>query len=203
VPPGVRRQRRTAERRWGKGPRHPWTARATCEWCQSTGCRRMATESRPRNHHGLPTGHRHCVCPCDHGRDRGCEPPEASSLSRSSRGQRGWSAGSRNPPGVGGGSLRCAVEGRGGSGGCSGGEAKLLEKQIVLSLRKGGKRLHAGEDGGHAIEASTQTTEEVEHEALIGHGSPEGAESVCHRLHLTAVLVHREIALNKLAEGGL
>jgi hypothetical protein len=80
---------------------------------------------------------------------------------------------------------------------------KLLEKQVVLGLRKGGKRLHAGEDGRHAIEARTQTTEEVEHEALIGHGGPEGAESVRHRLHLTAVLAHREIALNKLAEGGL
>ena len=111
--------------------------------------------------------------------------------------------GAGTPPGVGGESPRCAVEGRGGSGGCSGGEAKLLEKQIVLSLRKGGKRLHAGEDGGHAIEARTQTTEEVEHEALIGHEGPEGVESVRHHLHLTAVLVHREIALNKLVEGGL
>jgi hypothetical protein len=80
---------------------------------------------------------------------------------------------------------------------------KLLEKQIVLGLRKGGKRHHAGEDGRHAIEARTQTTKEVEHETLIGHGGPEGAESVHHRLHLTAVLVHREITLNKLTEGGL
>jgi hypothetical protein len=74
-------------------------------------------------------------------------PPEASNLSRSSRGQRGQSAVSRNPLGVGGGSPRCVVEGRGGSGGCSDGEAKLLEKHIVFGLRKGGKRLHAGEDG--------------------------------------------------------
>jgi hypothetical protein len=65
------------------------------------------------------------------------------------------------------------------------------------------KQLHAGEDGCPAIEARTQTTDEVEHESLIGHGGPEGAESVRHRLHLTAVLIQREIALNKLAEGGL
>jgi hypothetical protein len=45
--------------------------------------------------------------------------------------------------------------------------------------------------------------EEVEHEALVGDGGPEGAKSVCHRLHLTAVLVHREIALSKLTEGSL
>jgi hypothetical protein len=44
---------------------------------------------------------------------------------------------------------------------------------------------------------------EVEHEALIGDGGPEGAERVCHCLHLAAVLVHREIALSKLAESGL
>jgi hypothetical protein len=62
----------------------------------------------------------------------------------------------RNPPGVRGGSLRCAVERRGGSGGRSGREAKLLEKQIVLGLCKGGKWLHAGEDGSHAIEARAQ-----------------------------------------------
>jgi hypothetical protein len=84
-----------------------------------------------------------------------------------------------------------------------GGEAKLLKKQIVLGLRKGGKRLHAGEDGRHTIEARAQAAEEVEHEALVGDGGPEGAKSVCHRLHLTAVLVHREIALSKLTKGGL
>jgi hypothetical protein len=84
-----------------------------------------------------------------------------------------------------------------------GGEAKLLKKQIVLGLRKGGKRLHAGEDGRHTIEARAQAAEEVEHEALVGDGGPKGAKSVRHRLHLTAVLVHREIALSKLTEGGL
>jgi hypothetical protein len=110
---------------------------------------------------------------------------------------------SGNPHRVGGGSPRYAVEGHGGSGGCSGGEAKLHEKQIVLGLRKGGKHLHVGDDGRHVIEARTQTTEEVEHEALIGHGGPEGEESVRHHLHLAAVLFHREITLNKLAEGGL
>jgi hypothetical protein len=45
--------------------------------------------------------------------------------------------------------------------------------------------------------------EEVENEALIGDGAPKGAESIRHRLHLAAILVHREIALSKLAEGGL
>jgi hypothetical protein len=78
----------------------------------------------------------------------------------------------RNPPSLGGrgGSPRGAVERRGGGDGSSGGEAKLLEKQIVLGLRKGGKRLHAGEDGHHTIEARAQAAEEVEHEALVGNG---------------------------------
>jgi hypothetical protein len=107
------------------------------------------------------------------------------------------------PTGVRGGSPRRVVEHRGGSGGRSGGEAKLLEKEIVLDLRKSGKRLHAGKDECHAIEARAQSAEEVEHEALIGDWGPEGAESVRHRLHLTAVLFHREIALSNLAESGL
>jgi hypothetical protein len=64
-------------------------------------------------------------------------------------------------------------------------------------------RLRSKRGWGHAIEVRTQAAEEVEHEALIGDGGPEGAESVLHRLHLTAVLVHREIALSILAEGGL
>jgi hypothetical protein len=104
------------------------------------------------------------------------------------------------PPRVRGGSPRCAVERRGGR---SGGEAKLLEKHIILGLRKSVKRLHSGKDGRHTIEARAQAAEEVEHEALIGDGGPEGAESVHHRLHLAAVLIHREIALIKLAKSGL
>jgi hypothetical protein len=62
------------------------------------------------------------------------------------------------PPRVRGGRPRGAVEHRGGSGGQSGREVKLLEKRVVLDLCKGGKRLHAGEDGSHAIEARAQTT---------------------------------------------
>jgi hypothetical protein len=137
VPPGVQRQRRPAERRWGEGPRHPRTAWATCEWCQSTGCRRMATESHPMSHHGLPTGHRHCVHPCD--RDRGYEPPRSKQAIAELQRAAGPKCGEQEPPPrVEGGSPWCVVDGRGGSGGCSGGEAKLLEKHIVLGLRKGG-----------------------------------------------------------------
>jgi hypothetical protein len=108
-----------------------------------------------------------------------------------------------NPPPSQRGSPRRAVERRGGSGGRSGEEAKLLEKEIVLGLRESGKRLHAGKDGRYAIEARAQFAEEDEHEALIGDGGLEGAESVYHRLHLTPVPVHREIALSQLAESGL
>jgi hypothetical protein len=69
----------------------------------------------------------------------------------------GPKCGEEEPPGVRGGSPRRAVERRGGCGGRSGGEAKLLEKEVVLHLRKGGKRLHAGEDGCHMIEVRAQT----------------------------------------------
>jgi hypothetical protein len=80
------------------------------------------------------------------------------------------------PPGGRGGSPRSVVERRGGSSDRSGGEVKLLEKQIVLGLRKGWKGLHASKNGRHTIEARAQATEGVEHEALIGDGGPEGAE---------------------------
>jgi hypothetical protein len=160
----------------------------------------MATGSHPVNGLGRPAGHR--VHSCDHGRDHDRTPPELVG-GRRAPGGGGPECGEEDPPGGRGGSPRSAVEHRGGSGGRSGGEAKLLEKQIVLGLRKGGKRLHAGEDGRHTIEARAQAAEEVEHEALVGDGGPEGAKSVCHRLHLTAVLVHREIALSKLMKGGL
>jgi hypothetical protein len=65
------------------------------------------------------------------------------------------------------------------------------------------ERVHAGKNGRHTIEARAQASEEVELETLVGDGGPEGEESVRHRLHLTTILVHREIALSKLAEGGL
>jgi hypothetical protein len=94
----------------------------------------MATENQPESHLSRSTCHR--VHSCDRGRGPPPPPPP--------------------PPGVGGGSPRRAVERRGGSDGHSGREAKLLEKQIVLGLRKSGKQLHAGKDGRHAIEARAQ-----------------------------------------------
>jgi hypothetical protein len=67
--PPEERQRKPAEGRRGEGPRCPRTARATSGWCQSTGCRRMATGSRPGNGLGCR------VHSCDHGRDHDCDPP--------------------------------------------------------------------------------------------------------------------------------
>jgi hypothetical protein len=86
------RQRRPAERWWSEGPQHPRMARATCGWCQSTGCRGRATKSHPERCPGRPTG-----C-CDHSCDRGRDPHGASRLSKSSRGRWGRSAVKRNPP---------------------------------------------------------------------------------------------------------
>jgi hypothetical protein len=48
-----------------------------------------------------------------------------------------------------------------------------------------------GKNGCHTIKARAQATEEVENEALVGDGGPEGAESVRHRLHMTTIFVHR------------
>jgi hypothetical protein len=143
-----RRSRRWGgkEDRWGEESRHPRMARATCGWCQSTGCRGMANESHPESCPGHPT------CHCDHPCNR--DPPGARRLSKSSRER--WCRGVVKPPGVRGGRPRGGVERCGRSGGRSGRE-KLLEKQVVLDLCKSGKRLHAGEDGSHTIEARAQT----------------------------------------------
>jgi hypothetical protein len=76
------------------------------------------------------------------------------------------------PPGVRGGSPKGDVEHRGGGGGRSGREAKLLEKKDILNLHKGGKQPHVSEDGSHTIEARAQTVSEVEDETLISDGAP-------------------------------
>jgi hypothetical protein len=79
APPEVERQRKPAEGWRGKGPRCPRTARATSGWCQSTGCRRMATGSH------LVNGLGRCVHSCDHGHDHDRDLPGASRLPKSSR----------------------------------------------------------------------------------------------------------------------
>jgi hypothetical protein len=110
VQPAGKRQRRPAGRWRSEGPQHPRMARATRGWYQSTGCRGRATERHLESCSGRPTGRR------DHSCGRGRDPFGASRLARSSRGRWGRSAVKRNPPGVRGGSSRCAVERRGGSG---------------------------------------------------------------------------------------
>jgi hypothetical protein len=75
APSEVERQRKPAEGWQGEGPRCPWMARATSGWCQSTGCRRMATGSHPVNGLGRPAGHR--VHSCDHGRGHDRDPPQS------------------------------------------------------------------------------------------------------------------------------
>jgi hypothetical protein len=125
----------------------------------------MATGNHPGSCLGRPSCHYvHC---CDHDR----APPEPVGRRRAP-GSGGPKCGEEEPPRRQRDNPRSAVERRGGSGGRSGGEAKLLEKQIVLGLRKGWKRLHAGKNGRHTIEARAQAAEEVEHEALIGDGAP-------------------------------
>jgi hypothetical protein len=54
--PAGKRQRRPAGRWRGEGPPHPRMARATCGWCQSTGCRGRVSESHLESCFGRPTG---------------------------------------------------------------------------------------------------------------------------------------------------
>jgi hypothetical protein len=96
-------------------------AQATSRWCQSMGCRRMATGSHQVN------GPDRRVHSCDHGRNHDRDPSEPVSYRRAPDGERP-ECGEEDPPGGRGGSPRSAIERRGGSDGRSGGEAKLLEK---------------------------------------------------------------------------
>jgi hypothetical protein len=68
--------KKTVERWWGEGPRHPQTAQATCGWCQSTGCRRMATENHPESYLGRRRATMSTLSTA---------PPRASRLPKSSR----------------------------------------------------------------------------------------------------------------------
>jgi hypothetical protein len=67
--PAKERQRSPTERCWSEEPRHSWMARATWGWCQSTGCRGMATESHPESCPGRTTCHSDRSCDRDHDRD--------------------------------------------------------------------------------------------------------------------------------------
>jgi hypothetical protein len=89
--PAAERQRRPAERWRGEGLSHPRMARVICGWC--TGCRAMATENHLESYPGRPT------CYHDHssGRDRD-PPPQASRLTKSSRGRWGRRAVKGSPP---------------------------------------------------------------------------------------------------------
>jgi hypothetical protein len=78
--PAGKRRRRLGGRWQGEGPQHPRMARATCQWCQSTGCRGRATESHLESCSGRPTGRRGHSC------DRSHDPPETV-VARSSRGR--------------------------------------------------------------------------------------------------------------------
>jgi hypothetical protein len=95
VLPEVERQRKPAEGWRGEGPRCSWMARATSGWCQSTGCRRMATGSHPVNGLGRPAGHRVHTCDHDRGHDR--DPPKPVG-GRRALGGGGPECGEEDPP---------------------------------------------------------------------------------------------------------
>jgi hypothetical protein len=59
------------------------------------------------------------------------------------------------------------------------------------------------EDGTKMIEVLAQPAEDVQDEDSVGNINAEVDEGVGEALHLEAVVVHIEIALNKVPEGGL
>lgn len=70
------------------------------------------------------------------------------------------------------------------------------------SLEEGGEHSLGGDDGGDRCKALGEAAEDGEDESLIANGVVEVAKSISERLHLLAVLQHREIALRGVAKVG-
>jgi hypothetical protein len=72
-----------------------------------------------------------------------------------------------------------------------------------MYLLKRRKQHCVREDGAKMIEVLAQPAEDVQDEDSVGNIDAEVDEGVDEALHLEAVVVHIEIALNKVLEGGL
>jgi hypothetical protein len=72
-----------------------------------------------------------------------------------------------------------------------------------MYLLKRRKQHCVREDGAKMIEVLAQPAEDVQDEDSVGNIDAEVGEGVDEALHLEAVVVHIEIALNKVLEGGL
>jgi hypothetical protein len=80
---------------------------------------------------------------------------------------------------------------------------KLLQEQIILNLEEIQKWRVAPNDGAHVLEALVQPLKDVEDEDLIFNGCVKVSQIVGHDLELAAVLIDREVTLNKSTKDGI
>jgi hypothetical protein len=74
---------------------------------------------------------------------------------------------------------------------------KLLQEQIILNLDDVRKWRVAPNDGAHVLEALLQPLKDVEDEDPVFNGCAEISQIVGHGLELAAVLIDRDVILDK------
>jgi hypothetical protein len=77
---------------------------------------------------------------------------------------------------------------------------KLLQEQIILNFGKVQKRRVASNVGAHVLKALVQPPKDVEDEDLVINRCTKVSQTVGHGLELAAVLIDREVTLNKSAK---
>jgi hypothetical protein len=80
---------------------------------------------------------------------------------------------------------------------------KLLQEQIIPNFEEVRKRRVAPNDEAHVLKALVQPPNDVENEDLIVNGCAEVSQTVGHGLELAAVLIDREVTLNKSAKSSI
>jgi hypothetical protein len=79
----------------------------------------------------------------------------------------------------------------------------FLQAEVVMHLLEGRKRRRVREDGAKMVKVLIQPAEDVEDEDTVGDVNTEVNEGVNEALYLEAVVVHIEVTLNKVPEGGV
>jgi hypothetical protein len=80
---------------------------------------------------------------------------------------------------------------------------KLLQEQIIPNFDEVQKRRVAPNDGAHVLEALVQPPKDVEDDDLIVNGCAEVSQIVGHGLELVAILIDREVTLNKSVKSSI
>jgi hypothetical protein len=80
---------------------------------------------------------------------------------------------------------------------------KLLKEQVIMNFEELQKWGVASNDGPHVLEALVQPPKDVEDDDPVVNGCVEVIQTVGHDLELAAVLIDREVTLNKSTESSI